>query len=941
MIEFAEESRWKELTAAFERFVASASDKHRLPELEALQEALFAHAQNRGRNALLKLTEILLAHADRHPAIDAWLRLTRLHLADAVEHSTALGAVDEALGEAPPRTRWLVGAEVARLVWLRDGSLQAWERIVNLKAPPLAQDWQSEGPLVVTAILTELKLAAVNGAWAAYDELAVSAMALWTTDHPFAIRVSLALADIAISRGRYCDALGFLQRVEHAANGGLRFHLLCTKLHALVSLGRGHLEDTRAMLAAIRGAKLAAPIPGYELPAEEQSALERRLKQLELATQVSRVAEDTASTTLTSLLQEELNAQGIKSRQKRRDAMLMLVRRAESLLLRVEVTSIPEEWIRIQLLWCRAIVDLGDPEIFNACEDVLGQALAASTERSLAPLEMLALDQRAILRARKTPADFRGAVADSTRAASIAVELLAANTENGSSAQGLERSLLESLLPVLDRVVELHAEGALRIAGRHPELLESPLGAHSTARHEESPRDTWTRFGRVLHGFTEQIQALALQEARRSYEDGRMVPHRFAIAVDGSAVTILDDLRRALRPEDGVVQYLVLSRHVIVFAYSRRFFDWHIATVPDMNEPDGPDHAHRVLGELIRSLRGWTQGEVLPESRDSLKLLHSLLFPGKIDEAITLAGVQHLRIVPHDVLYRVPFGRIESASGPLLQRFSLSLHPTGKLAAESAAATNIRIARRPLLGYVVGPRVDCGAREEHAIRTGSGSVAPLARIEKIESANIGLAAIQAHVAEFDLLHLTCHGEEGSMTRSPVLSLADAEGGRIDKLPAVLRLPLRRVALVILQSCWSGWMDHERTNPVQGFPQAFCDAGACAVIAPLTQVHQALAPVFSNVFYRALRFLPAERALRCTLDTLRLYGSTLVADDPEARSALQRHGSMDAFEYRYTGVTGITVGGFVSRCIGWGSFFLWERRLRAAARRSKAALEPPL
>ena len=104
------------------------------------------------------------------------------------------------------------------------------------------------------------------------------------------------------------------------------------------------------------------------------------------------------------------------------------------------------------------------------------------------------------------------------------------------------------------------------------------------------------------------------------------------------------------------------------------------------------------------------------------------------------------------------------------------------------------------------------------------------------------------------------------------------------------------------------MNHQRRDPVQGFPQAFCDAGAGAVIAPLVPLPEALAPFFSNVFYRALRFLPAEQALHRALALLRSHGPAIVAGQPEALAKLREHGSVDAFEYRYTGTPGLRFGG---------------------------------
>ena len=68
-------------------------------------------------------------------------------------------------------------------------------------------------------------------------------------------------------------------------------------------------------------------------------------------------------------------------------------------------------------------------------------------------------------------------------------------------------------------------------------------------------------------------------------------------------------------------------------------------------------------------------------------------------------------------------------------------------------------------------------------------------------------------------------------------------------------------------------------------------------------------------------------------TAELYAELAAAlRQPQLRDfeeVLREHGSMDAFEYRYTGATGLTVGGVLSRCVGRLSFWWWERRLRRA------------
>ncbi|WP_437970905.1 CHAT domain-containing protein [Sorangium sp. So ce260] len=914
------------LAAALQRFDAAPDDPRALPRLEPLLDALFASAASRGRSALRELAALLTEKAERLPAARAWLALARLHLARRGERAAALAALDAALAAAPPRTRWLAGTEAARVVWRREGPARAWERIAPLDPVPAEEAWQQDSPLVVSAILTRLTLAAARGAWEAHGRIAAAAQAMWPEGHPAALRVALALADQAIAQGNFREALRRIDRVEGAAQGDLRAHLLCARLHALVSSGRGAGRRARATLRAFREAARAAPAPGHALPPEERRALRERAEQLARAAGLSRRAGFSSATNLSRLLRRHQEARRIKDPARRLPALHKVVRRVEALLLRDAAAAAPEELIRLKLLWCRIVVDLGQDEIFDACEDLLEQALTSAEQLDLKPVRMLALDQRAVLRARRSPPDWVGAVTDSTGAASIALELLAANADPGAR-RGVERSLLESLLPVVDRVIELHVEGALRIAARHGELLALPLGAYEEILDEETPRGSWVRFGRVLHTFAEQSQALALAEARIAFEDGRTLPHRFAVAEDGEARIVVDALCARLRPGDGVLQYLVFGRYILVFAYGRGFFDWHVAAVPEDEGALRPEPAHRRLDDLLRALRGWTQGERPAEERAALDELHALLLPAKIDAALALAGVRHLRVVPHDVLYRVPFGRLSTGAGPLLQRFSMSLHPTGQLAAESAAGARARPARRPVLGFLFGPGVDCVAEEERAIRRGAGDVAPLAAVERVDGASAPLEDLLARAPGFDLLHFLCHGREGgAFGRAPALNLGSGEEGQL-ALPRVVRLPLRRCALVVLQSCWTGWMDHRRTHPVQGFPQAFCDAGAGAVIAPLTQIPQVLAPLFSDVLYRTLRFLPAERALQRALEVLRTHGEALVASDPEAAKALREHGSMDGFEYRYTGATGLTLGGVVARWVGRVSFWWWERRLR--------------
>ncbi|HWN68656.1 MAG TPA: CHAT domain-containing protein, partial [Haliangium sp.] len=249
----------------------------------------------------------------------------------------------------------------------------------------------------------------------------------------------------------------------------------------------------------------------------------------------------------------------------------------------------------------------------------------------------------------------------------------------------------------------------------------------------------------------------------------------------------------------------------------------------------------------------------------------------------------------------------------------------------------LRPRRRKLLGYLSGPDLPGVEREHAAIRAGLGRAPALAHLVAIDSSQArSTEEVVGHIAGVDVLHVACHGVRPSERREAHVRLGTGPW----KLSAIASLHMHHCALAILQSCWTGWMEHERANPVQGFAQAFCDAGVGAVIAPLVAVPDALTPVFAEVLYRTLRFLPAERALRRTLDILREHGPELVAGDERASRDLQELGPLDALEYRYVGQTGLTLGGNrAARVMGWLSCWRWLRRLRRQRRRRAAAALP--
>jgi hypothetical protein len=929
------EAEWRELVDAYERLKPSR-DAHAGVRVEAVLELLYSEACEHDHVRIYEL-DAVLASPPASPVALAWRKL--LHLVAAYENDK-LAELDAALAEAPARSAWLIAAEAARLTYKAWGPHAAWERMAAVEPVPAAEPWLDEGPLVVHALLVALRLAAASGHWDAHDRLVEPACARFgAPDDPRALRIRLATADHDVMRGDYARAADTLDQIEPHCHGDLRLALLAMRLHALVACA-AQRRDTqlraaieRALGELAQASSEPAPLDErYLLPALERADLVRRVEQLvDHAGADARELEPEEVTSLAGALAVERRTRREQSTRPPREVLAALLPRVEALLLREDAVEHHESWIRLRLLWCRLVVDAGNVDRYEDCELALTQIIDETTAAGLVPLTMSAHDQRAVLYAHEPFRAWDLALADAGRAGNLAVTLLARNASTGASERIMERALLGTLLPVLDRVIDLLLDRALAVE----------LGGGSARDGWERDRlERWLRFGRAVHDYVEQSQVLALKEARHAYgADDTPTPHRFALVAPGQALeSPLPRLRRALRPRDAVVQYFVTGRFVVIFLYARGRFDWvvmdAVAEVQQTGVRLEAPTAHAALLHLITECHVWLTGESAPEHEASAEPLRRLLLP----EVITaqLGRATHVRIVPHDVLYRVPFGRLPWSGRKLLERASLSFHPTAGLAAESAAHV-LRPRRRKLLGYLSGPDLPGIEREHASIRTGLGRAPALARLVAIDSSHAqSTGEVVQRIAGLDVLHVACHGVRPYARREAHMKLGTGPW----KLSEIASLRMHHCALAVLQACWTGWMEHERTNPVQGFPQAFCDAGVGAVIAPLVAVPDSLTPVFGEVLYRTLRFLPAERALRRTLDILREHGAELVAGDARASRDLQELGPLDAVEYRYVGQTGLNLGGNrAARVMGWLSCWRWLRRLHRQRRRRAAAALP--
>jgi CHAT domain len=835
------------------------------------------------------------------PLARPWLTLVRLALTEPDGNwRQEWESLDRSLIRVDGRTALVLRTEAARHVRRITGDHSAaWELLAR---EPLPNPEFAEA--AVEAMVIRLRLAATTGNWEAHDQLARAVDSSWAEiAGQESFWLGIVIAEHHVLRGFYAAAIGQLRSFEAHPDLGLQLAALGVRLHALVACGgylpgealQGEIDRTARLLEPLLA---LAPSPGGIVPAEEWQERRRRGFLL-LKHALSDPQTPGDPRVLGPLDAFELADQN-------RESALSL---AESALQNPELQETPEMFLRLRLLWIRLTLDLSGGDMAQACESLVTVVIDESRNQGLPVLEAMAWDQRAILRARFFIGRWPEAVSDAGKAANLAARVLNAN--QGSI---VERSLRLTLLPMFDRAVELLVEGALRAVAEDPDP------------------DSQERFGRALLDYVEQSMELALTEARSLMRSGdRNAAPPIPDSRSNIRLTTSRDLQASLLPREAVLQYFLISRYLLVFAYGQGFFTWHAEEVPPVE-----DHPIPIRSLLEPYIPRWEEFRALlvrqrdvdadPALRDAgrrrwefnesnLRQLSEHLLPSAILDILDRERIRRLTIIPHDILYRVPFGRLPWRETRLRIRFGLTLQPTGASAGRRHPAPRRR-GRKTRLGFFIGPRILYAQEEHRVVRDAFRRGAEVVPIDTSESER----SFEHEAPGFDVLYLACHGS------SPQGKPQDAHLllGPLDQalsLPEISRMDLSHCRLAVLQACWTGWMDHLRESPVQGFPQGLQDAGVAAVVAPMSPVADALCPIFSSVFCRTLKFLPVSNALALTLEVLRKHGEIFAAT-PSARLAWRR-GTFDAYEYRFTGDPALSLaGGWLSRQMARLRFHYW-------------------
>jgi CHAT domain-containing protein len=294
------------------------------------------------------------------------------------------------------------------------------------------------------------------------------------------------------------------------------------------------------------------------------------------------------------------------------------------------------------------------------------------------------------------------------------------------------------------------------------------------------------------------------------------------------------DIQQHVPPDVLLVDYYCTTSQVIAFVIARD--DIRVC------EPIAS------LAAVARLVNRWqfhlSSIRMLPVSQlldEALEILHDLygLLVSPLEPYVGTHST--LWVVPHDLIWAIPFAALHDGSQYLIDRLTIAyipgLIPPGKPASDVASAVD-----HPLVvGYSEGGRL------VHAIREAERVSETLMNAETLLESEATMDRVRTAASTCSLLHLATHGV--FRTDAPLFSsihLADGwlTAGDLEGWS----LPLAE--LVTLSACETG-MSLRRGGDLLGLARSLFRAGARRVLASQWAAHDASTAALMPHFYREL------------------------------------------------------------------------------------------
>lgn len=406
---------------------------------------------------------------------------------------------------------------------------------------------------------------------------------------------------------------------------------------------------------------------------------------------------------------------------------------------------------------------------------------------------------------------------------------------------------------------------ALIAAGRPGDAMLAADGARGQALAERA-RDTLAVIEASLALVLDSLEHLDPGVRAAGAERERAVRAQLAAAGAGRATKAppLHDvarIRAAVRPDEALIEFLVLPRRTLVFALTAD-------TVQVLELAVGAPELHA----RVRAARGHLgRADASERALPALEVLHAVLITPLV-AAGALTGRSHLVIVPHGPLVQLPFAALLD---PVTGRYLVEDHVV-RYATSAAALAELegraRRVRPPERVVVFAPfpdRLPGTAAEAEAVR-GAG------RVDRVVGARATERRVLAALGRSQLVHLATHAVlEPAEPLHSRLELAAGRWRAGDGRLEVREVLASRVAApwVYLSGCETAaggaWQTaFGRGDDLSTLADAFTWAGALGVIGTLWRVPDRGSAALAERFYAYLATHgPAEALARAQRDLL--------------------------------------------------------------------------
>jgi CHAT domain-containing protein len=302
----------------------------------------------------------------------------------------------------------------------------------------------------------------------------------------------------------------------------------------------------------------------------------------------------------------------------------------------------------------------------------------------------------------------------------------------------------------------------------------------------------------------------------------------------------LERVQEMLRRDGSeMLYYLSLDESLIL---------WHIA--------GESQHVRSILfprSELKAKVAALRASVSTPDAKFDEKLARGL-FLYLIQPALGWIKTQHLVLIPHAEMHRLPFAALVAPSGQSLgEMFALSDAPSAGLLLDLKKGGAIENGR---LLAAADPDIEEARSEVEAV----GSFYP-DRSKTVIDALIPESEVKSVAGDYDVLHFSVHGK--FMPLEPMLSYLqlgkDArDNGRLTAAE-MFGLPLGKARLVVLSACETGEAEATPGNEVLGIERALLYAGANNLVLSSWPVDAASTALWMKTFHSEARHKPLAEA----------------------------------------------------------------------------------